>query len=114
MTQSITPNKIEAINGRLNSTDWNQMENLSANDAYIYFNDKLQSIVNSIVRGKSVEITKQQVRREPWMTKGLINSSKLLSQKVQKTNQTEKITPAKLLTEMFLTKSLTTLLWSNP
>ena len=52
-TRSITPNKIEAINERLNSTDWNQMNNLSANDAYMYFNDKLQSIVNSIAPEKN-------------------------------------------------------------
>ena len=54
------------------------MNTLSANDAYTYLNDKLQFIVNSVAPEKTLEICKQQVRREPWMTKGLMNSSKVL------------------------------------
>ena len=82
----------QTINDRLNGTDWNEMNNLSANDAYIYFHYKLQSIVISTAPDKMVEITKHS-KTEILDDKRFSKIIQVFTKKVQKTNQTSKRPP---------------------
>ena len=43
------------------------------------FSNKLNDIMNSAAHEKTIQISASQVRRNPWMTTGLVKSSRTLN-----------------------------------
>jgi hypothetical protein len=56
------------------------LEPLDTNEAYKVFSNKLREIyINNEVKEKTVVIPASHIIRDPWMTKGLITSSRNLN-----------------------------------
>ena len=51
---------------------------MNANDAYTEFENALNNIINSIAPEKTIKIPSSIAIRDPWMTRGLVTSSRTL------------------------------------
>jgi len=78
------------IANAIQNKDWKYLEQLDINQAYTNFTQEITSILDRLAPEKIIKIPASQVIRDPWMTKGLIKSSKTLSklhkQKLTKAN----------------------------
>jgi len=63
----------------IRNTEWNVLNNLDINDAYRYFSNTLADIVDQIAPEMEVKIPAKYIIRDPWMTKGLLTSSRNLN-----------------------------------
>ena len=80
----MTPHIVKYITDALGVTDWDFLENLPMNEAYQKFNEKLQYVINSISPLKIKNVDTHKDKREPWLTKGLIKSSKTVQKLYRK------------------------------
>ena len=67
------------ISNTIKTTNWQYLEQLNTNDAFIAFTNKLNDIINNEVQEKTVIIPASRIIRDPWITTGLITSSRKLN-----------------------------------
>ena len=67
------------ISNTIKITNWQYLEQLNTNDAFIAFTNKLNDIINNEVQEKTVIIPASRIIRDPWITTGLITSSRKLN-----------------------------------
>ncbi len=73
------------LNDQLERYDWSFLRNLDGNSAYEAFSEALQKEIDKAAPMKTINISKKRVIREPWITKGIIKSSKTLDNLYMKT-----------------------------
>ena len=57
--------------------DWNsEMNDLNTEEAFVYLTDKINEVVNNNCPQKTLTISNKSIIKEPWMTGGLMNSSR--------------------------------------
>lgn len=64
------------MNHNLNNEDWSLLHSGTVNDAYSHFADKLKKHLNELAPIKTKTLSPQKLKRDPWMTKGLLTSIK--------------------------------------
>jgi len=74
-TRTITEEVITRIKTSMMQTDWDYLDQLSANEAYEQFVYKIQSLLDEHAPLKQIIIPSKRIIRDPWLTKGLIKSS---------------------------------------
>ena len=67
------------ISNTIKITNWQYLEQLNTNDAFIAFTNKLNDIINNEVQEKTVIVPASRIIRDPWITTGLITSSRKLN-----------------------------------
>ena len=77
----ITPRKLDdeniaKIKASLWGLNWNDVSTMDANDGYNFIVKKIQDVMDTIAPKKLLTIDPSKIIREPWMTPGLIKSSK--------------------------------------
>ena len=73
---TINESQIQQIKTTLENYDWTEMYNIvDINEAYSYFSQTLNNIINTIAPVKIKTIPYKRIIREPWMTTGLLKSS---------------------------------------
>ena len=75
----MTDAAIQHINSTIQNQDWNYLNNMTMDDAYTEFNNKLGDIIEYAAPQKSITIPSSLIIRDPWMTCGLIKYSKTLN-----------------------------------
>jgi hypothetical protein len=60
-------------------TNWQYLENMNTDDAYNEFSNTLNNIINNAAPEKQIKITSKFVIRDPWVTRGLMASSRTLN-----------------------------------
>ena len=72
-TRKLDPTKIDIINCKLSSVEWEQeLHNLSLDDQYNMFHSKLLSIMDDVAPYQTVTIPFDKLIRDPWLTPGLM------------------------------------------
>ena len=64
------------INEKLLEIDWQCLDTMDVNDASDHFTLQLTNVLDMCAPNKTIVIPSKNIVREPWMTKGLIKSSK--------------------------------------
>jgi len=59
----------------INTVNWDYLNHLPINEAYENFNEKLQAIIDEVAPQKQVTSRNKYIKRDPWMTRGLLHSS---------------------------------------
>ena len=84
-TRGINPAKCEEINQVINSYDWKTLlRDKDTNEAFNLFHGTLQATLDIICPVHTIKLTKNKIRKEPWLTSGLqrcIRKQKLLYRK---------------------------------
>ena len=75
-SRPITADGISAMINKLQHIDWNCLEHSTTDDAYNTFIQQLNNIMDVCIPKKKVVIPSRFVIRNPWMTKGLVTSSR--------------------------------------
>ena len=75
-SRPITADGISAVINKLQHIDWNCLEHSTTDDAYNIFIQQLNNIMDVCIPNKKVVIPSRFVIRNPWMTKGLVTSSR--------------------------------------
>ena len=75
----MTDAAIQHINSTIQNQDWNYLNNMTMDDAYTEFNNKLGDIIEYTAPQKAITIPSSLIIRDPWMTRGLVKSSKTLN-----------------------------------
>ncbi len=70
----------EQMGKKLTEINWTYLENMNVNQAYNEFSNKLNNIVEAIAPLQTITIPASHVIRDPWMTSGLINSSRTMNE----------------------------------
>jgi hypothetical protein len=68
----------------IKNTDWQYLEQMNTNEAYITFTNKLSDIIDIETQEKTIVIPASRIIRDPWMTTGLIASSHELNKLYKK------------------------------
>ena len=93
ITRDINEQKCEVINSRLQDIDWNvELLDKSANEAYSWFQERIQEILDNEVPVKTVKVKPNKILTEPWMSPGLLKCTKKQKRLYRKTinkNSTE-------------------------
>ena len=64
------------INEELNC-DWNILDSFNdVNDSYQLLHSKLTNVLHKYIKEKTIKISYKKLHREPWITKGIIDSNK--------------------------------------
>ena len=92
-TRHINETAKTKIANTLKNIDWEYLELLDTNDAYVVFSNKLSEIINNEVKEKTVVIPASHIIRDPWMTNGLITSSRNLNKLFRKKINKDKSHP---------------------
>ena len=75
--RDINEQKCEVINSRLQDIDWKvELLDKSANEAYSWFHNKVQEILDSEAPVITVKIKPNKILNEPWMSPGLLKCTK--------------------------------------
>ena len=77
--RQLNETSIQLIGDKIRNTNWNCLSYTDINDSYTKFSDTLSSIIDSVAPEKTTTIPASRVIRNPWMTKGLITSSRTLN-----------------------------------
>ena len=75
-TRKVTPAIIEEINKEIDQIDWQNVYSQSVNNAFESFSNNISKVLNRKAPLITKSIPKKYVKREPWMTQGLMTSSK--------------------------------------
>jgi hypothetical protein len=75
-TRKLTQNVYDEVGSILQETDWNILDNMSIDDAYTFFIHTLTTILNELAPVREIKIPTKYVIRDPWLTKGLLKSSR--------------------------------------
>lgn len=78
-SRKFTPRIYESIESDLINQNWDMLNDMNISEAYDHFASKLQSIIDLRAPIKTITVRKENIRREPWFTRSLQNSSKRLS-----------------------------------
>ena len=70
---------IQHINSTIQNQDWNYLNTMTMDDAYTEFNNKLGNIIEYAAPQKAITIPSSLIIRDPWMTRGLLKSSRTLN-----------------------------------
>ena len=66
---------INNIKNALNMQDWSSLEVLDTNTAYNYFIEVIKNVIDQFAPEKTLKVRGSKLKREPWITKGLLKSS---------------------------------------
>ncbi len=77
---------ISRIKNALRLVDWNTVNDLDASDGYSFVVNKIVSIMNTIAPEREINIKPSKMIHEPWMSKGLVESSKKCDKMFKKAN----------------------------
>ncbi len=77
-TRSLNETKFNRINECLSNVDWSYLSPLETNEACHEFTQKITETLDNIAPLKKKTIFPKQQIQNPWMTSGLIKSSKTL------------------------------------
>jgi hypothetical protein len=69
---------LQQITSCLGDLDWNCLNTMNIDDAYLSFSNKLKETLDKIAPEKTVIIPHKYIIRDPWVTKGIVKSSKYL------------------------------------
>ena len=76
-TRNINPERCNEINQIIGNQDWNTLlKDKDTNDAFNTFHGILQSTLDTICPIHTIKLSKNNIRREPWLTKGLLRCTK--------------------------------------
>ena len=76
--RKVTDVSLPSIKQDLNLDWFNEMKRLDENEAFQFLTDKINEAVNKNCPLKTRTISNKSIIKEPWMTSGLINSSRKL------------------------------------
>lgn len=80
LTSSIMKNIATVVR----ETNWLYLENMNTDHAYTEFSNTLDTIINNAAPEKEIKISSKFVIRDPWVTRGLIASSRTLNKLYRK------------------------------
>ncbi len=89
-TRDLGDSNLLQLKQKLERYDWTFLHNLDSNAAYEKFLELLTAELNSAAPLKRINILPTNVIREPWLTKGIIKSSKTLDKLYNKTLNKQK------------------------
>jgi hypothetical protein len=78
-TRPLTKHTMHIIADTIRNTDWNYLKHMNTNDAYSEFSNSLNNIINNAAPEKIIKISTSFVIRDPWMSRGLLTSSRTLN-----------------------------------
>ena len=67
---------ISNITNELNNIDWAIIDHLNIDDVYTLMVSKIQNALNIHAPEKTIKIPYKKIIRQPWMTPGLLKSSR--------------------------------------
>ncbi len=67
---------IGRIKNALKRMDWNSVHDLNCDEGYNFIMDKMTHILDTIAPERTITVNPKKTIHEPWMSKGLIESSK--------------------------------------
>jgi hypothetical protein len=76
--RQLNASTLDTIKSNLEVVDWTQLNDMNIDDAYTYFSDKLQGTLELFAPEKTARISNKFIIRDPWVTKGILKSSKML------------------------------------
>ena len=82
--RSLKPAAIEKIKNSLVTTDWEPLNELNTEDGYNFLSQRLESILDMHAPIRTRVIPPSKIINEPWMTPGLLKSSKHCDQLYKK------------------------------
>ena len=91
--RKLDENNMSKISHALRTVNWQEVSQLSAQNGYSFIVDKITKVLDTIAPEKSYKIDPSKIIREPWMTPGLIKSSKLCDKKYKKSCGLDKSHP---------------------
>jgi len=74
----------QQIKQKLNEKNWSILENLNAQDGYSLFSTQFMEIINSEAPLKTITLSPKNIKHEPWITKGILKSSRNLNKLYRK------------------------------
>ena len=92
-SRKLNEKKINRIKGALDYVDWEQLEPLNTNDAYNKFDEVLFNILDTFAPEKISHIKAAKCIQEPWMTKGILYSSRRIQKMYSKCAHLNKSDP---------------------
>jgi hypothetical protein len=78
-SRKLNENNVQKIKNDLNKVNWNILNNLDAQNGYNEFEDILIGIIDEHASTKTRKCKYDNIIREPWMTQGMMYSSKKLN-----------------------------------
>ncbi len=84
---------ISRIKNALKVVDWTSVNNLNTNKGYDLVINKIISVMNTIAPEREITIKPSKLIHEPWMSRGLIESSKRCDKLFKKVNGISKDDP---------------------
>ncbi len=75
-SRKLDDENIMKIKASLRDLNWNDVSTMDANDGYDFIVKKIQHVMDTIAPKTLLTIDPSKIIREPWMTPGLIKSSK--------------------------------------
>jgi hypothetical protein len=74
--RSITDTSVHNISNKLYDTNWSSLSDMSVDQGYDLLMNTLTDALNQYAPEKEIQISKRCVIREPWVTSGLLKSSR--------------------------------------
>jgi hypothetical protein len=75
-SRKLNQNKLRLINESLSEINWEVLETLNTDDSYNKFEETLSAILDYHAPEKITRVKHTHILTEPWMTKGILTSSK--------------------------------------
>ena len=75
---------VDAVKEELSNVNWSELANLTSNEAFDVFHNKLNIAVDACMPTKEIIVTSKKRIREPWVTSGLRKASVNLSKLYKK------------------------------
>ena len=72
--RNFTDTSIHEIESVMSSIDWTCLHGMSVNDSFNYFHKTLLGCIDNICPKKEYNIRRDKLVRDPWITRGLLNS----------------------------------------
>ena len=82
--RKLDENAMNNIKSILEQVDWSHLDNLTIENAYQEFTDIINKSLNTVAPLKTVTIKPQYIIKDPWMTRGLMKSSRTSSRLYRK------------------------------
>ena len=84
--RNLNERNIRRIKDALRFVDWNAVNDLNASKGYDFVINKIVSIMDVIAPEREISIKPSKLIHEPWMSKGLLESSKKCDKMFKKVN----------------------------
>lgn len=75
---------LDGIKNDMQDLEWQTLSSCNTNEAYTYFTQTLQNIIDKHAPEKTINIPRKQIKREPWITKGILKSSQTVQKLFKK------------------------------